>query len=329
MHRMGLLRWHFDCPVTDTSACAVAAKGSPAAVSLIENKIFMPSSKFTWALKLSALSAVVLTSGCTYVKGLYGGKTAPAQAATATTSQVMYAPERHYAGDISAARAYIGTQLPLSQRMALLDVRDATEYRLGHPEGARHLPYPRMYQQCQPHPSGAPEAQIRSDDGSQCRYGVVQGSEVRTSADSFWQAVQAVLPYKDAPVAILCRTGACAVDAANVLARPDLFIDKRFAGQGYTEVYVIKEGFVGEPMAAVDAQTGKLLSIDKKGEKLKLANSSPTFYGTTPVALDVNKDGKITQTDWSGWRNFLGLPYGVSMLPNLLSEPAHNYYDKP
>jgi len=289
----------------------------------------MPRSTLIGALKLSALCAIVLTSGCTYVKGLVGGKTAPAKTAPAVTAAVLYAPERHYTADISAARAYVGTQLPASQRMALIDVRDATEYRLGHPEGARHLPYPRIYQQCQPHPSGAPQAQIRSDDGSQCRYGVVPNSEVRQSAAAFWQAVQEVLPYKDAPVAVLCRTGACAADVANLLVRPDLLVDKGLAGKGYQTVYAIREGFVGEPMVAVETGSGQVLSTDKKGVKFTPAAGKQTFYRATPVALDVNQDGKITQADWGGWRNFLGLPYVMSMQPNLLSEAAHNYYDQP
>ena len=290
----------------------------------------MPSSTVVRALQLSVLASVVLTSGCTYVKGLYGGKTAPEkQVQTSAQTVPMYAPLRYYVADMSAARAYVGTQLPVSQRINLLDVRDATEYRLGHPEGARHLPFPRIYQQCQPHPSGAPQAQIRSDDGSVCRYGVVQGSEVRMSAADFWKSVQEVLPYKDAPVAVLCRTGACAADVANLMARPDLFVDKGLVGLGYKEVYAIKEGFVGEPMPAVDPSSGKQLSVEKKAEKLKLENASSVFYGSTPVALDVNQDGKITQQDWGGWRNFLGLPYVVSMQPNLLSTAAQDYYDKP
>ena len=281
------------------------------------------------ALRVSALAAIVLTSGCSYVKGLYGGKTPPASSARAVTPQILYTPERHYVADISAARAYVGTQLPASQRMHLLDVRDATEYRQGHPEGARHIPYPRIYQQCQPHPSGAPEAQIRSDDGGQCRYGSVPGSEVRMSAAAFWQAVQDVLPYKDAPVAVLCRTGACAADAANLMARPDLVLGASWAGKGYKEVYVIKEGFVGEPMAAIHAPSGKLLTTDKKPDSLKLEATGAALYGASLVPLDVNHDGKITQADWSGWRNFMGLPYVMSMPPNLLSDAAKDYYSRP
>ena len=292
---------------------------------------FMSTRRFSWALPLSVLSAIVLTSGCSYVKGWYGGKTAPATATTAATADAhrWYAPQRHYVADISAARAYVGTQLPASQRMAVLDVRDATEYRLGHPEGARHLPYPRIYQACQPHPSGAPEAQIRSDDGGDCRYGALKDGEVRMSAADFWQAVQATLPYKDAPVAVLCRTGACAADVANLMARPDLWVSKELAGQGYQSVYAILEGFVGEPLHAVDAASGKQLSADKKGQALPLEPSRSTWYGTTPVALDVNRDGKITQEDRGGWRNFLGLPYVLSMQPNLLSDAAQSYYEMP
>lgn len=294
-----------------------------------QQQFFMRRSTWIGALRLSALGAMVLTSGCTYVKGLYGGKAAPAPAVTTATTPVLYAPQRQYAADISAARAYVGTQLPVSQRMALIDVRDATEYRLGHPEGARHLPFPRVYQPCQPHPSGAPEAQIRSDDGSQCRYGAVAGAEVRQSAQAFWQAAQTALPYKDAPVAVLCRTGACAVDAANVLARPDLWVDKALQGQGYQAVYVIQEGFVGEPMAARDSASGQLLSTDPKGRQWHSGSTQPALYSVQPVPWDVNQDGKITPADYSGWRYFLGLPYVLSMPHSLRSDVAEPFYDKP
>lgn len=213
--------------------------------------------------------------------------------------------------------------------MALIDVRDATEYRLGHPETARHLPYPRVYQSCQPHPFGAAEAPIRSDDGSQCLYGAQAEQEVRRSAAEFWQAAQAVLPYKDMPVAVLCRTRTCAVDAANVLARPDLLVEAGLKGKGYSEVYVVREGFVGEPLIATEASSGQVLSTQKKLEKLNSTAGVTTWYGATPVALDVNGDGKITAADWGGWRNFLGLPYTMSMSPNLLDEASKPYYDLP
>ena len=281
------------------------------------------------ALKFSALCAIVLTSGCSYVKGFYGGSDSEKKTTSVSSAVPFYAPQRYYAGDISAARVYVSSQLPVNQRMVLLDVRDATEYRMGHPEGAYHVPYPRLYQECLPHPSGAPEAQVRSDDGSICRFGAVPDSQVVVNAQDFWRSVQEILPYKDAAVAVLCRTGACAADVANLLAKPETVLGKAFAGQGYKEVYAIKEGFVGEPIAARDVTSGKLLSTDKKGETFKPEGGKQAFYAVNSVALDVNKDGKLTQADWGGWRNFLGLPYVMSMQPNLLSPAAQNYYDKP
>lgn len=285
-------------------------------------------------LKTTVLAAVVLTSGCTYVKGIYGGKTAPATAspmATRVTTAIPFLPQpqRHYVADISAARAYVGTQRPAHQRMTIIDVRDATEYRLGHPEGARHMPYPRVYQACEAHPFGAAQAQIRSDDGSVCRYGVVKGSTVSSSAADLFNAAQAALPYKDVPIAVLCSTGACAAVAANLLARPESALGQAYAGKGYTEVYVIQEGFVGEPVVARDMATGRVASLDKKGDKLGVEMGKAKAYGVQPLAQDVNNDGKITEADYSGWRNFLGLPYVVSMHANLLSDAAQPYYDQP
>lgn len=289
---------------------------------------------FSFLRKATVLAALVLTSGCTYIQGIYGGKTASAKAgplSTSVTPDVAFLPQpqRHYAADISAARAYIGTQRPAHQRMTIIDVRDASEYRLGHPEGARHIPYPRIYQACEAHPFGAQEAQLRSDDGSVCRYGVVAGSTIASSAADLLKATQAVLPYKDVPIAVLCSTGACARTAANVLARPEEALGKGFSGQGYTEVYVIQEGFVGEPMVARDSATGRVASLEKKGEKLDVAMGKAAAYGVQPLAQDVNNDGKITLADYSGWRNFLGLPYVVSMHANLISDMAQPYYDKP
>lgn len=285
-------------------------------------------------LKATVLAAVVLTSGCSYVKGIYGGKAASASASpivtnTAVAIPFLPQPQRYYAADISAARAYVGTQRPAHQRMTIIDVRDASEYRLGHPEGARHMPYPRVYQACQAHPFGAAEAQIRSDDGSECRYGAVKGSVIASSAAELFKAAQTTLPYKDVPIAVLCRTGACAADAANLLARPESLLGSTYVGQGYSEVYVIQEGFVGEPLAARDAASGRIASLEKKGEKLGVEVGKSKAYGVQPLAQDANNDGKITQADYSGWRNFLGLPYVVSMHANLLSDVAQPYYGKP
>lgn len=288
---------------------------------------------FTWR-QATVLAAVVLTSGCSYVQGFYGSQTtatAPAPVATQASAAIAFLPqpERLYAADISAARAYVSSQRPVHQRMTIVDVRDATEYRLGHPESARHLPYPRMYQACEAHPFGAAQAQVRSDDGGECRYGAVPGSVVAVSALDFFQAVQAALPYNDLPVAVLCRTGACAAEAANLLAQPEKVLGAAYAGKGYREVYVIQEGFVGMPLVARDAVTGRVASSEKKGEKLSADSAKRQAYGMQPLAQDANNDGKITAADYGGWRNFLGLPYGVSMHQNLISETAQPYYELP
>ena len=286
--------------------------------------------------KTAVVAATLLMTGCTYVKGFYGGKNVDSvalvqQTAVTKDTGTAFFPQaqRFYTADISAARVYLSTQRPVNQRMVIIDVRDATEYRLGHPEGARHLPYPRVYQACEAHPFGAQQAQLRSDDGSLCRYGVVKDSVVTVSPVDFFQAAQEVLPYQDAPVAVLCRTGACAVEAANLLARPEKMLGATYLGKGYREVYVVQEGFVGEPITAHDASSGRAATLDKKNEKLDLEVGKVAIYGAVTLAQDVNNDGKITMADYNGWRNFLGLPYVVSMHTSLLSELARPYYDKP
>ena len=74
---------------------------------------------------------------------------------------------------------------------------------------------------------------------------------------------------------------------------------------------------------------GDFEAMPKKGDKLKLDGVGGSFYGVASVALDVNKDCKLTEADRGGWRDSLGLPYAVSMHPNLLSDAAQAYYDKP
>ena len=56
------------------------------------------------ALKFSALCAIVLTSGCSYVKGFYGGNDSEKKTTSMSSAVPSYVPQRHYAGDISAAR---------------------------------------------------------------------------------------------------------------------------------------------------------------------------------------------------------------------------------
>lgn len=292
---------------------------------------------------VAAVVAAGLLGGCASVKNMYGelygsvmgGGSVPAAqagpspvpAAVAVVSAQRW-HQRWYVGDISAARAYASQQRPINQRMALIDVRDASEYRLGHPEGARHLPYPRVFQACLPHPSGAPQAPVRSEDGSQCRYGAVAQGAVPANAAQWWANVQAAFPYKDAPLAVLGRTGAHGAEVANVLARPESVLGKSFEGQGYQQVYNVWEGFVGQAMPAQDPHTGRVLTAQAKGAAVQMA-AQGQWFGVEPVALDVDGDGKATTTDFSGWRYFQGLPFVTSVLPSLRSEVAQPYYERP
>jgi hypothetical protein len=67
---------------------------------------------------------------------------------------------------------------------------------------------------------------------------------------------------------------------------------------GYTHVYNIWQGFVGQT------------KID--------------FYGNFP--LDLNHDNQITDEDKDGWRYYQGLPYSTKLNPRLLYAPYMNYY---
>ena len=214
--------------------------------------------------------------------------------------------------------------------MQLVDVRDASEYRLGHPEGAHHMPYPRVFQACQPHPSGALEAELRSEDGSQCRYGVRPGSEVRMTAQALFDAMEAAFPYKDAPLALIGRTGAHGAQVAHLLARPQQLLGTAYAGKGYTQVYNVVEGFVGSPQWLLDPATQRLVTRDKKTVPLPSPiNTEGAFYGVQPLAQDLNRDGQITLADYSGWRYHQGLPFVTSLLPSLLHDAAQPYYAEP
>lgn len=291
------------------------------------------------------VAVAALLGGCTSVKNLYGdlygsvmGSSSPAPAAGATVSPLPAAVasvpamrwhERWYVADISAARAYVAQQRPVNQRMALVDVRDATEYRLGHPEGARHLPYPRLYQACQPHPSGAAEAPVRNEDGSACRYGAAPQGEVQADAAQWWASVEAALPYKDAPLAVLGRTGAHGAQVANLLARPDLVLGKDFEGKGYQQVYNVWEGYVGVPLVAQDAATLQVLTAQAKPAKVAMANTQVQWLSVQPAPLDLDGDRKLTPAEYSGWRYYQGLPFVTSVLPSLRSELAQPYYERP
>lgn len=67
----------------------------------------------------------------------------------------------------------------------------------------------------------------------------------------------------------------------------------------------------------------------EKAQAFKQSSGKTQLYAQPSVPVDADNDGKITQADWSGWRNFLGLPYVMSLQPSLLSEAAQLYYEKP
>ncbi|MCG7874083.1 MAG: rhodanese-like domain-containing protein [Candidatus Thiodiazotropha lotti] len=83
-----------------------------------------------------------------------------------------YYLERFYQQDISAAKAYLGMLGKLKEqredddsekededeKITIIDVRDATEYRMGHPKKAIHMPYPRIYRECADN--------LRTEDGA-------------------------------------------------------------------------------------------------------------------------------------------------------------------
>ncbi|MCM8855776.1 MAG: rhodanese-like domain-containing protein [Candidatus Thiodiazotropha sp.] len=90
-----------------------------------------------------------------------------------------YYLQRYYLEDISAAKAYLG-MLGKHQdkdrekheekkhdfdKLTIIDVSDATEYRMGHPKKAIHMPYPRIYRECVDN--------LRTEDGA-CSAGLEQ-----------------------------------------------------------------------------------------------------------------------------------------------------------
>ena len=126
-----------------------------------------------------------------------------------------------------------------ADRMLVLDVRDATEYKLGHPEGAFHFPYPRIYLGC--------VNDARPDDGGGCSEGTV--SAVTQDPEDLYLMVEDKFRHGDQRMATLCRTGFRRVLAANLLSNPEQVIcgskyaadpdedaacQAEYAGRGYT-----------------------------------------------------------------------------------------------
>ena len=114
-----------------------------------------------------------------------------------------YYLERYYQGDISVAQAFLeavvkkGKWTDRSDKMVILDVRDATEYKLGHPEGAYHFPYPRIYREC--------VNDARPEDGGGCTDGTVMSYS--QDPEDLFLMIEDKFPDKSQRMATLCRTG--------------------------------------------------------------------------------------------------------------------------
>jgi len=143
----------------------------------------------------------------------------------------------YYHSEISPARAFADTVATRGKwgepwrRPVILDVRSTPEYKAGHPEHAINVPYPYIYQECDP--------QGRSPDGA-CIRAVAQ---IAQDPDAFAAYVESIIPDKSTPIYTLCRTGVRSVGAGNVLT-----------DRGYTNVRNVWEGFVGINLKAPKRQ---------------------------------------------------------------------------
>lgn len=250
-----------------------------------------------------------------------------AKAAAGPLDGNRYMHERFYAGDISAASTYLRSQRAGADRLTIVDVRDATEYRRGHPVSARHIPYPRVFQECNANPKAADDQVLRSEDGGTCLYGMKKDSLVRMSDEELFKAFEAAYPDKNQAFALLCRTGSRSAKAGNVLSNPEKYLGAAYAGRGYRQVFNIWEGFVGMPLVPIHPDTRTVIGAENATVSITLENGTQAV-GFKPAYLDLNKDGKITNADMDGWRYHQGLPFDLAMDKANLSSKAAPYYDK-
>lgn len=242
--------------------------------------------------------------------------------------------ERYYAGEISVAQTFLeavvkkGRWTHRDEQLTIVDVRDATEYRSGHPDGAHHVPYPRIFQACATNPANSADAVLRTEDGGVCRYGVVPASTVTMTAERFFLTVEALFPDKSERLAMLCRTGLRGVRAGNILAKPEKYLGAGYAGRGYSRVYNVWQGFVGLPMAPVNLATGLVMGVASAVGPLTLDNGT-SAYGFGAIKLDLNNDGIVDVRDNDGWRYHQGLPFETRLHRHLLNVDASPYYKQP
>ncbi|MCU7931516.1 MAG: rhodanese-like domain-containing protein [Candidatus Thiodiazotropha sp. (ex Codakia rugifera)] len=259
-----------------------------------------------------------------------------------------YYLQRYYLEDISAAKAYLG-MLGKHQdkdrekheekkhdfdKLTIIDVRDATEYRMGHPKKAIHMPYPRIYRECVDN--------LRTEDGA-CSAGTVY--QVRQDPESLFLQIEEKIEDKATPIATLCRTGFRSVLAANILSKPTTLCDLKaytgveydqcittYQGRGYENVSNIWQGFVGQPMAGIVSTGGNRFVV---GDDQILAdlilNDGSSAKGFVAFDLDLNNDGAIGANDKDGWRYHQGLPYNTKLQKKRINSEvdAMGYYDLP
>lgn len=135
--------------------------------------------------------------------------------ASALAEGNRYDQPRLYHSEVSVSEAFLiakngNANGKASKRPVLLDVRSIPEYVSGHPEGALHVPYPRIHDTLDPILSAEEKAAL------------------------LVEAVTAAVPDKDTPILVLCKTGSRSIAASNLLAQA-----------GYTQVRNVWEGFEG------------------------------------------------------------------------------------
>ena len=251
---------------------------------------------------------------------------------------------RYYQGEIRAAQTYReavvrkGWWFNRSDRLIILDVRDASEYKSGHPPYAYHFPFPRIYQDCLNN--------ARSGDGGKCLDGRVN-PPIEQDPEDLFLMVEAKFPDKSQRFATVCRTGARSVKAANVLSKPEKFICdanyagspgayeecvEEYAGRGYTRVSNMWQGFVGQPKAGIKKQNGNRYVV---GGSQVLADVTLDVGGSAKgfiaYDMDLNNDDQITSADSDGWAYHQGLPVSRRMHRKLMNEmvDAMGYYNLP
>jgi hypothetical protein len=108
--------------------------------------------------------------------------------------------------------------------------------------------------------------------------------------DQFFLTVEAMFPDKSQRLALLCRTGSRSVRGGNILSAPEEFLGPEYAGRGYSRVFNIWQGFVGQPMAPIKGSsvvgpTNTVTAVTLDG--------GATAFGFAPYQLDLNNDGLV------------------------------------